>query len=201
MEYKILNKTEDECFIEIIKDTFRTRIEFDWVPEENFKGVAVCCNYHFMGNPVGFIKDNGLVRSKNVGNRKRPLFVINDTIIQAGPTLISNCEMKKDYISEGFHSRHILSGFHAHIGVKKSGNYVLGFTKKTTFVELVNKYAALNVENAIKLPGYNKGMFLFQSTQQTIKEGLFPCPSALIFESRLNYVGDLLSEVPQPILL
>lgn len=195
MDYRFLSKTEDELFIEVTRNTFRTRIEFDYTPAEDFKGIAVCCNYSFMGNPIGYIKDNGLTRNQISGFKNRPLFQIEDTIFQAGPSLIKDGEPFKDYKSEGFHERFILSGFHAHIGRKDSGNLVIGFTKKMTFVSMVNKYASLNVVEAIKLPGHNKGAFCFKSKFQTISEGTIPMPVALILEPKRDKVGDLFREI------
>jgi len=58
MNYKILTQSEDELFIEVTRATFRTRIVFDFVPDKDFYGIAVGCNYSFKGNPVGFLKDN-----------------------------------------------------------------------------------------------------------------------------------------------
>jgi hypothetical protein len=43
MEHKILKHNEEECFIELINNDFRTKIEFNFNPNENFKGLAVCC--------------------------------------------------------------------------------------------------------------------------------------------------------------
>ncbi len=195
MEYRILEKNDDDFFLEITRESFRTRIEFDFTPPDDFKGIAVCCSYSFKGNPVGYIKDNGLVRNPISGYKQRPLFQIEDTIIQAGPSLIKNSEPFKDYLSEGFDQRMILSGFHAHIGRKTSGNIVIGFTKKTTFVNLVNKYASLLTTEAIKLPGLGKGGFYFRSKHQTIQEGVFPLPAALILEPKRDKVGDLFREI------
>ena len=140
MQYRILTKSEEECFIEVTENTFRTRIEFDYTPEEDFYGIAVCCNYHFKGHPIGYLKDNGLVKKQIDGYKNRPIFTIEDTIIQAGPTLIKNEFPHKDYISEGFSAHQILKGFQCHIGKKQSGNYVLGFTKNYKFSDLCNKY-------------------------------------------------------------
>ncbi len=195
MDYRVLEKTEDQCFIEVIKDTYRTRIEFDYTPSEDFKGIAVCCSYSFKGNPVGYLKDNGLVRNGISGYRQRPLFELGDTIIQAGPSLIKEGEPFKDYLSEGFDQRAILSGFHAHIGRKESGNIVVGFSKKLTFVSMVNKYAELFTTEAIKLPGHKKGAFYFKSKYRIVKEGVYPTPAALIIEPKLNKVGDLFREI------
>ena len=198
MDYRIIANSEDECFIEVVKNSFRTRIDLDWTPEENVSGVAVGCNYNFKGHPVGFLKDNGLVRSVINGRRQRGVFCIEDTdtIIQAGPSLLINEEPQKDFKAEGFATHFILSGLHSHIGRKKSGNYIVGFTSKLTFNQMIEKYQSLNAEDAIKLPGLKYCSFIFQSTMQTVKHGLFPVPVALIFEPRLKEVSNLLDNIP-----
>lgn len=121
MEYKIITNSDEECFIEITKNTFRNRIEFDYTPPEDFYGVAIGCNYSYKGHPLGFIKDNGSIVSQINGKTQRGLFCINetDTIIQAGPSLLIDNEPQKDYKAEGFSSHFILSGLHSHIGKKK----------------------------------------------------------------------------------
>jgi len=201
MDYYILSDNDKEFFIEINKDTFRTRIEFNWIPEENFKGVAVGCNYNFKGHPVGFLKDNGIVKRLIEGKKNRAIFTIKetDTIIQAGPRLIKDFEPVKDYRSEGFASHDILSGLHCHIGKKKSGNYLVGFTENFTFNQIINKYQDLRAEEAIKLPGLKSCSYVFKSRVQNIQYGVIPIPVALIFEPRLNKVGDFFSDVSEPI--
>ncbi len=188
MQYKIVESSEDTFMMEITQNSFRTRIELDWTPEENFKGVAVSCNYHFKGHPIGFLKDNRLIRKQIDGRKQRALFSIDDTesMIQAGPSLIVNGEPKKNFKDEGFATHYILKGLHAHIGRKNSGNYILGFTEKCTFNEMIKKYEDLHCEHAIKLPGLKQFSFYFKSVKQTIQKGVFPIPVALIFESRLD---------------
>lgn len=188
MDYNILSKNDKECFIEIVRDTFRNRIEFNYTPDDNFKGIVVCCNYSFKNHPVGFIKDNGLIRSNIMGYQKRPIFEINDTIIQAGPTLIRDSEAFMDYESENIDPRRILSGYHAHIGYKKSGNIIVGYTADYSLRMIVNRYLDLHAVDAIKLPGLKEGAFYFSSTVQTLKTGIYPIPAALVFESKLKKV-------------
>lgn len=197
MEYKIITNSDEECFIEITKNTFRNRIEFNYTPPEDFYGVAIGCNYSYKGHPLGFIKDNGSIVSQINGKTQRGLFCINetDTIIQAGPSLLIDNEPQKDYKAEGFSSHFILSGLHSHIGKKKSGNYILGFTKLLTFNQMIEKYQTLFVEDAMKLPGLKLCSFYFANTRQEIKHGTFPIPVALIFEPRLKEVAHLLNDI------
>ena len=203
MDYKIISNSEEECFIEVIKNSFRTRIELDWTPEKNFSGVAVGCNYSFKGHPVGFLKDNGLVRSVIDGRRQRAVFCVDetDTIIQAGPSLLIDEEPQKDFKAGGFATHFILSGLHSHIGKKKNGNYIIGFTNKLTFNQMIEKYQSLQAEDAIKLPGLKYCSYIFQSRMQTVKHGLFPIPVALIFEPRIKEAGNLLNDVTEPVIL
>jgi hypothetical protein len=195
MQYRIIKNTQDTFLMEITQNSFRTRIEFDWTPEEDFKGVAVCCNYHFKGNPIGFLKDNRLIRKQIDGKTERALFKIEDTdsMIQAGPSLIVEGKPKKNFKDEGFATHHILKGAHAHIGIKNSGNYVIGFTEQCTFNEMINTYQELNCLNAIKLPGLKQFSFYFKSVKQKIEKGVFPIPVALIFEPRLDNLDEILS--------
>jgi hypothetical protein len=191
MDYKIIKNTENEFFVEVDKDSFRTKIVFDFIADENFKGIAVCCSYNFKGQAVGFLKDNGLIVSKVHGKHNRPIFRIDDTIIQAGPTLLENFEPSKRYQEEGFSSHEILKGTHTHIGQKKFGNYIIGFTKDSTLSEIIKKYQEFNVQNAIKLPGLKQVGFHFKSSHQVISVGSTPMSAALIFESRLKEVTNL----------
>jgi hypothetical protein len=201
MEYRVLSFSDEECFIEISKNTFRTRIELNWSPDEDFTGIAVGCNYNFKGHPVGFLKDNGLIVSQIDGRRNRGIFEISDTntIIQAGPSLVIDKEPQKDFKKEGFATHYILSGLHSHLGKKKSGNYVVGFTKKKTFNQMIKKYQELNAEDAIKLPGLKSCSFLFKTKARTYQEGVFPIPVALIFESRADEFGNIFSDISEPI--
>ena len=190
MNYIILKNTEEEFFLEIEKNSFRNKIMFDFVPEENFKGVAICCSYNFKGKAIGFLKDNDLIVHKIKGKENRPLFYIDkSTIIQAGPTLIKNFKPIKKYQEEGFSTHDILKGPHAHIGQKKSGNYILGFTKSCTFSEIIKKYEHYNAENAIKLPGLNQIGLYFKTKKQTICIGNLPMTAALCFEDKLNEIN------------
>jgi hypothetical protein len=191
MEHKILKHNEEECFIELINNDFRTKIEFNFNPNENFKGLAVCCNYHYKNHPVGYLKDNNLILSKITGHKHRATFDIGDTTIQAGPTLIENYEKKRAFKEENISTKQIVSGFQVHIGMKKSGNIIIGYTEKNTLKEITLKYEEYHCQNAIKLPGRDCGSFYWKSTMQEIKKGLFPIPVALIFESRLKKVRDL----------
>ena len=195
MEYKIWKNNENEFFVELIKNKFRTRIEFDFVPPDDFKGIAVSCNYDYKGHPIGFLKDNGLVLSNITGRVSRPIFDIDETYIQAGPTLVENHEINKDFLREGFSAGEIISGLHAHIGNKKTGNYVLGFTRSNTLSEIANKYKSdYHCQYAIKLPGFKRCGFYFKSSNQTIKVGTFPIKAALIFESRIKNTRNLNGE-------
>lgn len=197
MDKKILLISDEECFIEITKNTFRNRIEYDWTPEENFEGVAVGCNYSFKGHPIGFLKDNGDVKSKIDGRRQRAVFCIDETetIIQAGPSFLIDNEPQKDFKKEGFATHYILSGLHCHIGRKKSGNYVVGFTSNLTFNQLIAKYQELNVDDAIKLPGLKQCSFYATTSKSTLQHGLFPIPVALIFEPRRKEFAHLFSNL------
>lgn len=196
MDYNFLRRDPDEVFIEIVSGSFRTRIEFDWTPEDDFEGVALVCNYHFKGHAIGLIKDNGLMISTIPGKKERPVFKIPETesLIQAGPVLVKDYE--PIYNSKGFASKSILSGPHCHIGRKRSGNYIVGFTRKYTPLEIANKYKELNAQEAIKLPGMEKSVgFYFKSRLRTLKEGTIPFPVALIFESPLKKLTHLSGEI------
>ena len=197
VDYRFLSKTNEECFIELTENTFRTRIAFNFKPDDDFIGIAVCCNYHFKGHPIGHIKDNGLILRQIDGYKKRACFAIGETAIQAGPALIEEgkCKKNKEYFKEGFATHHILKGLHVHIGQKKSGNTDIGFSNNLTFGEIIKKYENLNTIEAIKLPGLKRGAFLFQSKVQKISQGLETIPVALIFEPRLEKVGNLFSEI------
>ena len=190
MNYVFISKNDQECFIEFEIDTFRTRIEFNFTPDDNFKGLAISCCYSFKNHPIGFIKDNGLIRTETIGYRQRPLFEINDTMFQAGPTLISESKPFKDFTNEGFDERKILSGFHAHIGRKQSGNIIVGYSANYTLGQMINRYQELFAVEAIKLPGLKEGAFFFRSSRQTIKAGFYPMPCALIFEPRIEKVNN-----------
>jgi hypothetical protein len=189
MNYTILKNTEEEFFVEIERNTFRTKIIFDFIPEEDFKGIAICCSYNFQGKAIGFLKDNGLIVHKIDGKPNRPIFHIDDTIIQAGPTLIENFEPVRNFQTEGFSTHDILSGPHAHIGQKKFGNYILGFTKSCTLSEITKKYQDYNIQNAIKLPGLKQVGLYFKSSHQTVSFGNLPMTAALCFESKFKDVS------------
>lgn len=182
MEYKIISSDVNNFFVEIKDETFDTKILFNYTPESNFLGLAVGCNYSYKGNPIGYLKDNGLLLTKIPGHVCRPLFAFDNTVIQAGPTLLENFEPQFDWKKEKFNAQDIVSGFHAHVGQKKSGNYVFGMTTKLSFQKIIQEYQSHNVQNAIKLPGLNKGSFYFKSRDYLIKEGLFPIPVALVIE-------------------
>jgi hypothetical protein len=192
VEYKILKNNDEEFFIEIQKNTFSHKILLDFTPDDDFYGLAICCNYHYKGHPVGFLKDNGLVVSTIPGKKMRPGFEIENTIIQAGPTLIENFDHKKNYKDEGFCTHDIISGLHVHIGQKKFGNFIVGLTRKSTLSEIIQKYDDFSVQNAIKLPGGKQAGFYFRSSHQIIQEGLIPMPVALIFESGRKKGSNLL---------
>lgn len=192
MDYRILKNNENEFFIEITRETFRTRIEFEFTPEDDFRGVAISCSYDFKGHPIGYLKDNGLYLTKITGHSTRPLFHIDETSIQAGPTLVDNFEINKNFQKEGFSTNELISGFHPHIGQKKLGNYVLGFTKKNTLSEIAKKYKEeYTCQYAIKLPGEKRGGFYFRSSSQTVSEGCLPIKVALIFESKIDNLRNL----------
>lgn len=191
VNHKLLTHNEDEFFIEIVRDTFRTKIMMDFEPDENFKGIAVCCNYHFKGHPIGYLRDNNLVIKQIDGRMQRATFEIGESVIQAGPTLVENFEAVRDFKSEGFATHYILKGLHSHIGLKKSGNIVFGFTRKNTLKEITDKYMDLSTQNAIKLPGLKQCSFFCNLGTQYIKEGVFPIPVALVIEARLHSVSNL----------
>jgi hypothetical protein len=198
MECKIITNSDEECFIEITKNTFRNRIEYDWTPDENFIGLAVACNYNFKGHPLGFLKDNGKIKSQISGNKKRAIFQIEETetMIQAGPTLVRDFQATKNFKEEGFSSHYILSGPHSHIGRKKNGNYILGFTSKHTFNQMISEYLDFKVDDAIKLPGLASCCFFIRTKNKTIQQGAFPAPVVLIFESKRNKLTDIINDIP-----
>jgi len=187
MDYEILRNNQEEFISEIKSNTFRTRIVFDFEPEKKFKGFAVGCNYSYKGNPLGFLKDNGKKLTTTIGKRKTSVFEIEDTVIQAGPTLIDCQEKMIEWRKEYFYSNEIIKGFHAHIGVKKNGNILIGFTDNKTLGKIADIYLEYHALSAIKLPGHNVGSFYFKSRVQEIKRGLFPIPIALIIEPKLEF--------------
>jgi hypothetical protein len=193
MEYTIHRNNEDEFLIEIQKDSFSTKIVFDFEPDENFYGLAICCNYHKNGHPIGFLKDNGLIVSGIEGKKFRPSFEVGDSVIQAGPTLIENFIQQKRYKEEEFSTGEIVPGLHLSIGQKKFGNYVVLLTRKAALNVITEKLEKMSCQNAIKLPGLKKIGFYFRSKHQIVKEGLFPMPVALIFCPRIEKNTNLLS--------
>ena len=195
MDYTIHRNNQDEFLIEILRDSFSTKIAFDFDPGNNFYGLAVCCNYHKNGHPVGLLKDNGLIVSKIEGKKFRPSFEVGNSVIQAGPTLIENFEKQKRVKAEEFSTGEIVSGIHVSIGQKKFGNYVIILTKNASLGEITEKLAAMNCQNAIKLPGLKQVGFYFRSTHQVVKYGNFPMPVALVFCPRLQKHADLLSQI------
>jgi hypothetical protein len=164
---------------------------FNFTPEPDFIGLAVGCNYSFKGHPIGYLKDNGMIISQINKNNQRCIMNIEDCIIQAGPTLVEEYEKFTNFSAEKFSTNEIVSGFHVHIGKKKMGNYIIGFTKKATMAQISEKYIDYHVLDAIKLPGHKKGSFYWKSKKQEIKLGLFPIPVALTFEPRLQEASDL----------
>ncbi len=195
VEYRIWKNTEEECFIELTKDKFRTRIEFNWSPPENFRGIAVSCNYDYKGQPIGFLKDNGKLLPTAIGHETRPIFNIDETYFQAGPTLVENFEINKSFSKEGFSTNELIAGLHAHIGNKKYGNFVVGFTKSLKLYDIANKYKKEHsCQYAMKLPGFKRCAFYFASSNQVIKIGTFPIAAALIFESRIENRSNLNSK-------
>lgn len=192
MEYNILCHNKEEMFIELTRETYRTRIEFNWTPEENFHGIAVCCNYHYKGHPLGYLKDNALVRRQVDGKKQRGIFIIPDTntVIQAGPKFLESNVVNKNFRKEGIATHEILKGFHVHIGKRKSGNIIVGYTLNSTFSQIIKKYRDMFVYDAIKLPGHRNGSFILRTRLQYIQHGLVPIPVALIFESPLKKPAD-----------
>ena len=195
MEYQILRHNDDEFFCEFSRNSFRSRVLFDFTPEPNFVGLAIGCNYSFKGHPIGFLKDNGLIISQINKNNQRCVMEVDNCTIQAGPTLVEDYEKFTKFAAEKFSTNDYVSGFHVHIGKKKMGNFVIGFTRKATMAQISDKYIEFKALDAIKLPGHKKGSFYFKSSKQEIKEGLFPIPVALTFEPRLNESGNLSGEV------
>lgn len=177
----------EEFLSEIKKGSFRTRIVFNFMPDQNFRGFAVGCNYSFKGSTLGYLKDNGLSLTKVIGKRKTSVLEIDDTVIQAGPTLVNCSEKLIEWRKEKFYSNQILKGFHAHIGIKKNGNILIGFTTEKTLGKIAKLYIENNALSAIKLPGLKTGSFYFKSSHQEIKRGLFPIPVALIIEQKLKF--------------
>lgn len=195
MEYQILKHNDEEFFCEFFRDTFRSRILFNFTPDENFRGLAVGCNYSFKGHPIGFLKDNGLIISQVNKNNQRCIMNIEECAIQAGPTLVEDYEKFTKFIAEKFSTNDIVSGFHVHIGKKRLGNYIIGYTNKSTMSQISEKYISYNVLDAIKLPGLKKGSFYWKSSKQEIKLGKFPIPVALTFEPRLDEFTDFQGEI------
>jgi hypothetical protein len=186
MQYTIFKNTPDEFISEITAKSFRTRIVFDFEPYDGFKGFAVGCNYSYKGNPLGFLKDNGKNLTQTIGKRKTSVFEIDDTVIQAGPTLVDCQEKLIEWKKENFYSNEIIKGFHVHIGIKKNGNILMGFSENRTLGKIANLYLEHHALSAIKLPGLKVGSFCFKSMSQEIKKGLFPIPVALIIEPKLE---------------
>jgi len=193
MEYTIHRNNEDEFLIEIQKDSFSTKIVFDFEPGDNFYGLAICCNYHKNGHPIGFLKDNGLIMTKIEGKKFRPIFEVGNSIIQAGPTLLENFQIQKRFKEEEFSASELSPGCHVSIGQKKFGNYIVLLTKKCLLSGITKKLDEMNCQNAIKLPGLNQVGFYFRSTHQIVKAGNLPMPVALIFEPSRQKGGDLSS--------
>jgi len=191
MNYRIRENSSKAFLIELKLNTFRTRIEFNYTPPENFSGIAVACNYNFRGHPIGFIKDNGLVKRQFDGHRHRSLFYKYDTCIQAGPALIKDSKAcgHKDFVKESFSTHYIVGGFHSHIGRKKSGNIIIGCTYEDSLVKIIKRYKKIHATEAIKLPGLSQASFYCNIKQYTLKEGVFPIPVALVFETRLNFAS------------
>jgi hypothetical protein len=179
VRYRYWDQDEDIFFIEFTKDTFKTKIKFDFTPDESFLGLAIGCNYHYNGNPIGYIKDNGLVMQQIKG-KDTGIFIIENTVVQAGPILVENSKARIDYRAQGFSASQIISGLQIHIGEKKSGNILVGMTKQSTYRQIVDKYLDHNVDYALKLPGLKQGSFYYKSQHKEISEGLFPIPCALI---------------------
>jgi len=179
MEYRYWEHNDDNFFIELTKGAFSTKIKMNFEPPEDFIGLAVGCNYHYNGHPIGYLKDNGLL-IQQIKGKETGLFVIDDTIIQAGPILVEDDYPRKDYREQGFSATHILSGLQVHIGQKKSGNILIGMTKKNTYAQIIKKYCDYNTTYALKLPGRNQGSFYYKSEFKEVREGLFPIPCALV---------------------
>lgn len=188
MVYNILSSDKDDFAIRISPKTFRTRIEFNWTPPKNFYGIAVVCNYHYLGHPVGVLHDNNLVVTQVRTAIPRPTFEIGDTVIQAGPTLVQDGKrMKRKHgFTEGFHKRNLKIGFHTYIGITGGGSIVLGYRKHTNIRGLCEKCLAYNTKEAIKLPGLKQGGFVFNNRQTHIKIGPDVFPAALIIEPLLK---------------
>ena len=121
MQYQILKHNDAEFFCEFTRNTFRSRVIFDFTPEKDFKGLAIGCNYSFKGHPIGFLKDNGLIISQIQKSNQRCVMIVDDCAIQAGPTLVEDFEIFTNYKAEKFSARELLKGFHVHIGKKKIG--------------------------------------------------------------------------------
>lgn len=183
MEYTIIKNTENIFLIQI-KDKYKVALLTNWSPDSKFQGLAVRCSYDVNGNPIGILKDNNLDITQVYGKPERPVFEINRNVFQAGPTLIQEGKPKKFnyYKKEGFSSGEIKSGEHCHIGIKKNGDVLVGWTKDYTLSEIIRFYEELSAEYVIKLPGHNKTGFLFCSKIQKIQKGEFKWPAALVFE-------------------
>lgn len=191
MEYRYHEQTEDSFFIEFTQDTFRTKIVLNFEPDEDFIGLAVCCNYNYNGHPIGYLKDNSQV-IQQIKGKNTFIFDIGDTGFQAGPTLVEDFKPRMDYREQGFSAGHILSGLQVHIGRKKFGNILIGMTKKLTYRQLVDKYVSYTIEDAIKLPGGKQaGAFYYKSDHKEVKEGTFPIVCALVIEPRLKETSNL----------
>ena len=193
MEYTIHKNNEDEFLMEIQKDSFSTKIVFNFEPDDSFYGLAICCNYHKNGHPIGFLKDNGLIITKIDGKKFRPIFEVGNSIIQAGPTLLENFVHQRKFKEEEFSACDLSPGYHVSIGQKKFGNYIILLTKKAGLTEITNKLDDAGCQNSIKLPGLNKLGFYFRSTHQIVKAGNLPMPVALIFQPRIEKNTNLLS--------
>ena len=121
MEYRYWEQNSENFFIELKKGTFMTKIKLNFTPPDDFIGLAVGCNYHYMGHPKGYLRDNGLV-IQQIKGKETGIFKIDDTIIQAGPILVEDGVQAINYLKQGFASHSIVSGLHVHMGEKKSGN-------------------------------------------------------------------------------
>lgn len=193
MIYKILSSNPDDFAIRVLRKTFRTRIEFNWTPPEKFYGIAVVCNYHYLGHPVGTLHDNNLVVTRVRTTMPRPTFEINgDTVIQAGPTLVQDGKrMKRVHgFSEGFHKRNLKIGFHPYIGMAKNGSLILGYHKDINIAGLCDRCIKYKAVEALKLPGLHQGGFIFNNRQTHIRVGVDMFPVALIIEPLLKDRGN-----------
>lgn len=187
MKYTIYKNNPQGFFMELADGTYRTKILFNFTPDDTFYGVAVGCSYLKNNHPVGYLKDNDKLVTQIPGKEERPYFTIGGTVIQAGPTLIKDkIPLRRKYTTEGFSSHDVVAGIHCHIGRKKSNNLIIGMTREATFSDIVTHYEEFHCENAIKLAGLKSARFYFRSRIQKIQEGEFPFPVALVFQSLLE---------------